>query len=136
MQTPEYWDEKHLMCFLYLSVALSDQVITPEEKTVIDLKLKNLLNERYKLSDSEQRSIINEVHRFSSENKDAHMSTINTLSQKITLAPDTYCFLLNELEEIARANTFVPIEAHSFMFYIRLKFKKDYPSRQTSQFLA
>lgn len=129
MQAPIHWNEKHLISFLYISLAVSDFIVSPNERTTLNSNLDELLKGRFQLSDSEKNAIISEVQAFPIADDATRMAIIKELSERIELDWDTYKFVANELDEIAHSDKYVSIEDHSLMFYIRLKFKKDYPIR-------
>ena len=129
MQSPIHWNEKHLICFLYFSIAISDFIVSPEERITLNSNLDELLKGRFHLSDLEKNAIISEVQAFPIADDASRMAIIKELSERIELDWETYKFVAKELDEIAHSDKYVSIEEHSFMFYIRLKFKKDYPIR-------
>lgn len=129
MQAPIHWNEKHLISFLYISLAVSDFIVSPDERITLNSNLDELLKGRFQLSDSEKNAIISEVQAFPIADDATRMAIIKELSERIELDWDTYKFVANELDEIAHSDKYVSIEEHSLMFYIRLKFKKDYPIR-------
>ena len=129
MQAPIHWNEKHLISFLYISLAVSDFLVSPDERTTLNSNLDELLKGRFHLSDSEKNNIISEVQAFPITDDAARMTVIKELSERIELDWETYKFVAKELDEIAHSDKYVSIEEHSLMFYIRLKFKKDYPIR-------
>jgi hypothetical protein len=129
MQAPIHWNEKHLISFLYISLAVSDFIVSPNERTTLNSNLDELLKGRFQLSDSEKNAIISEVQAFPIADDATRMAIIKELSERIELDWDTYKYVANELDEIAHSDKYVSIEEHSLMFYIRLKFKKDYPIR-------
>jgi hypothetical protein len=129
MQVPIHWNEKHLITFLYISLVVSDFIVSPDERTTLNNNLDELLKGRFQLSDSEKNAVISEVQAFPIADDAARMAIIKELSERIELDWETYKFVANELDEIAHSDKYVSIEEHSLMFYIRLKFKKDYPIR-------
>jgi hypothetical protein len=129
MQAPIHWNEKHLISFLYISLAVSDFIVSPNERATLNSNLDELLKGRFQLSDSEKNAIISEVQAFPIADDAMRMAIIKELSERIELDWDTYKFVASELDEIAHSDKYVSIEEHSLMFYIRLKFKKDYPIR-------
>ena len=129
MQAPIHWNEKHLITFLYISLVVSDFIVSPDERTTLNNNLDELLKGRFQLSDSEKNAVISEVQAFPIADDAARMAIIKELSERIELDWETYKFVANELDEIAHSDKYVSIEEHSLMFYIRLKFKKDYPIR-------
>lgn len=129
MQAPIHWNEKHLITFLYISLAVSDFIVSPDEQLMLNSNLDELLKGKFQLSDSEKNAIISEVQAFPIADDAARMAIIKELSERIELDWETYKFVAKELDEIAHSDKYVSIEEHSLMFYIRLKFKKDYPIR-------
>lgn len=129
MQAPIHWNEKHLISFLYISLAVSDFIVSPDERITLNSNLDELLKGKFQLSDSEKNAIISEVQAFPVADDTARMAIIKELSERIELDWETYKFVAKELDEIAHSDKYVSIEEHSLMFYIRLKFKKDYPIR-------
>lgn len=129
MQAPIHWNEKHLISFLYISLAVSDFIVSPDERITLNSNLDELLKGKFQLSDSEKNAIISEVQSLPVADDTARMAIIKELSERIELDWDTYKFVAKELDEIAHSDKYVSIEEHSLMFYIRLKFKKDYPIR-------
>lgn len=129
MQAPIHWNEKHLISFLYISLAVSDFIVSPDERITLNSNLDELLKGKFQLSDSEKNAIISEVQSLPVADDTARMAIIKELSERIELDWETYKFVAKELDEIAHSDKYVSIEEHSLMFYIRLKFKKDYPIR-------
>lgn len=122
-----HWDEKHLIAFLYISIAVSDFVVTPEEKQTLHTNLEELLKGKYHLSDSDKNTLLAEVQSFPIANDTERMGLIKELSERIELSWETYKYMASELDEIAHSDKYVSIEEHSLMYFIRLKFRKDYP---------
>jgi hypothetical protein len=54
------------------------------------------------------------------------MDLIEFLSNKVELTWDMYQFIINDLNDIAKADQYISVEEHSLMYYVRLKFNKDY----------
>ena len=129
MQSTIHWNEKHLITFLYISLAVSDFIVSKEEKITLNSNLDELLKDRFHLSESEKNTIISDVQAFPISNDAERMAIIKELSERIELDWETYKFVSKELDEIAHSDKYVSIEEHSLMYYIRLKFKKDYPIR-------
>ena len=132
MTIPSHWDHKHLISFLYVFLADSDFVVTEEEAITVNNNLLELLKDKYSLPLEEVSAIIKEVKSFEMAQDDAgKMEVIKQLSEKIDLDLSTYEYLIKELDEIAQTDKYVSVEEHSLMFYVRLKFKKDYPQRDS-----
>ena len=130
MTIPPHWDHKHLISFLYVFIADSDFVVTEDEAIAVNNNLLELLQDKYRLPLEEVSAIIKEVKSFEMAQDDAgKMEVIRLLSEKIDLDLSTYEYLIKELDEIAQSDKYVSVEEHSLMFYVRLKFKKDYPQR-------
>jgi len=126
---PEHWDEKHLITFLYISVSVSDFIMTSKETTVLNQNLDRLFKEQYHLSESEKEAILLEVKSFPIANDAERIEAIKLLSEKISLDPETYQYVVNSLDEIAHSDKCVAIEEHSLMYYIRLRFNRNYPTK-------
>jgi len=128
MSLPLHWDDKHLISFLYVFIANSDFVVTPEEAAAVKTNLNELLTGRFGLSESEKDKIVAEVKEAEllmiEEEK---MDTIQGLANKIKLDWDTYQYIVKEMDEIAHSDKYVSVEEHSLLYYVRLQFKKDYP---------
>lgn len=128
---PAYWDEKYVICALYYLLADCDFELRREEIRVIDKKLDKLFSDSLLHSDSKYK-IANEVMSYvlglSNEEK---TEAVRHLSRIAALSHDTYVKLMKDLEEIALSDDYVCIEEHSFMFFIRLMFRKNY-ARSTS----
>ena len=132
MTIPPHWDHKHLISFLYVYIADSDFVVTEEEAIAVNNNLLELLKDKYALPLEEVSAIIKEVKSFEMSQDDAgKMEIIKLLSEKIDLDLTTYEYLIKELDEIAQSDKYISVEEHSLMFYVRLKFKKDYPQRDS-----
>ncbi len=128
MIIPPHWDHKHLISFLYVFLADSDFVVTEEEAIAVNNNLLELLKDKYSLPLNEVALIIEEIRAFELAQDDAgRMEVIRQLSEKIDLDLSTYEYLIKELDEIAKSDKYVSVEEHSLMYYVRLKFKKDYP---------
>ena len=132
MTIPPHWDHKHLISFLYIFIADSDFVVTEDEAIAVNNNLLELLKDKYALPLQEVSAIIKEVKSFEMAQDDAgKMEVIKLLSEKIDLDLSTYEYLIKELDEIAQSDKYISVEEHSLMFYVRLKFKKDYPQRDS-----
>ena len=133
MTIPSHWDHKHLISFLYVFIADSDFIVTPDEAKIVNQNLQELLKGRYSLAPEEVAVIIQEVKSFEIGVSDAEkMETVKLLSERIDIDFDTYQYVIKELDEIARSDKYISVEEHSLMYYVRLKFKKDYPHNKKS----
>lgn len=123
---PAYWDEKYVICALYYLVADCDFELKKEEIKVIDKKLDVLLSDSLLYSDAKYK-IANEVMSYvvglSNEKK---TEAVRHLSEMVKMTHETFVQVMHDLEEIAISDDYVCIEEHSFMFFIRLMFKKNY----------
>ena len=130
MKLPLHWDEKHLIAFLYIFIAHSDFVETPEETAAVKEGLDDLFLDYYGLSEAAKSKVVSEVKAWEMEmSEEDKMDTIQGLAKRIQLDSDTYQYIVNQLNEIAHSDKYVSVEEHSLMYYIRLQFKKDYPKR-------
>lgn len=127
MQLPIHWDQKHLIAFLYIFLADSDFKVPTEEAISLSDNLKELLVGKYLMSQEDTDLLIAEV-KNTEKGLDDHqrMETIRILSETVPLDWDIYQYVIKELDEIAHSDKYVSVEEHSLMYYIRLKFKKDY----------
>jgi hypothetical protein len=122
-----HWDEKYLITFLYIFLAQSDFVVNAQEALVLKTKINNLLIHLFFLSEEEKMKIIEEVNNVSSQFSETEkMDLIEFLSNKVELTWDMYQFIINDLNDIAKADQYISVEEHSLMYYVRLKFNKDY----------
>ena len=122
------WDDKHLLTFLYIFIADSDFVVTAEEAVSVKKNLEELLVGQFGLSEAEKDRIVAEVKEAEAGMSETDkMETIQELSEKIDLTWDMYQHVVKEMDEIAHSDKYVSVEEHSVMYYVRLKFKKDYP---------
>lgn len=132
---PAYWNEKYVICALYYLLADCDFELKKEEVKVIDQKLTTLFSDSLLYSDSKYK-IANEVMSYvlglSNEEK---TEAVRHLAKITTLTHESYIKLMQDLEEIALSDDYVCIEEHSFMFFIRLMFKKNY-TRTAGETLA
>lgn len=129
-EVPLNWNEKHLIVFLYISVATSDSAMSTEKKKVLNDAIEELLRDRYQLSAANLDSLLSEVNSLSISNDFERMGVIKELSKRIELDWDTYKYVANKLADIAHADKNVSIEEHSIMYYFRLRFRKDYHMHQ------
>jgi uncharacterized tellurite resistance protein B-like protein len=130
MNIPTHWDEKYLISFLYVFIAQSDFVLTGEESQSVHRNLEELLKNRFYLLETEMNIVISEVKEAEAElDETQKMETIRVLSEKIDLNLETYRHVVSEMDEIAHADHYVSVEEHSLMYYVRLRFKKDYENR-------
>jgi len=130
IDVPFHWNEKHLITFLYISVATSDSVISAEKKKVLKNTIEELLENRYQLSAASSEGLIAEVNSLTISNDFERMAIIKELSKRIELDWDTYKYVASKLVEIAHADKNVSIEEHSVMYYFRLRFRKDHHMHQ------
>jgi hypothetical protein len=126
MEIPSHWDEKHLITFLYISVSVTDFIVTSKETSVLNQNLDNLLKGRYQLSEPEKEAIISEVKSFPIAKDAERIEAIKLLSDKISLSSETYLYVIEKLNEIIHSDKYVAIEEHSLLYYIRLRLNKDY----------
>ena len=124
---PTHWDEKHIISSLYYLVADSDSNIKKEEIETIDKKLDILLHQTFYVSVEQRNHIEREAMKFAVGLNDAEkLAVVRNLSAKIILSNDLFVQMITDMEDIAQSDDYVSIEEHSLMYYIRLKFKKDY----------
>lgn len=122
-----HWDEKYLITFLYTFLAQSDFVVNAEEALVLKTKINNLLFHLFFLTDDEKIKITEEVNNVTSRLDEIEkMDLIEFLSNKVEITWDMYEFIINDLNDIAKADHYISVEEHSLMYFIRLKFNKDY----------
>lgn len=128
MSLPLHWDDKHLISFLYVFIANSDFVVTPEEAAVVKTNLNELLTGHFGLSEAERDQVVSEVKQAELDmSEQQKMDTIQALAEKIRIDWDTYQYMIKEMDEIAHSDKYVSVEEHSLLYYVRLQFKKDYP---------
>ncbi len=127
---PAYWDEKYVICALYYLVADCDFELKKEEIRTIDKKLDYLFEDSLLYSDSKYK-IANEVMSYvlglSNEKK---TEAVKYLSNKVTFSHEVFIKVMKDLEEIAISDDYVCIEEHSFMYFIRLMFRRNYARTQ------
>ena len=127
LSVPAHWDEKHIICSLYYLVADSDFIVKKEEIDTIDKKLDILLHQTFYVSTEQKYKIVNEAMNFAFGLSDVEkLEVVRNLSAKVKLTNDLFVHMINDMEDIAQSDGYVSIEEHSLMYYIRLKFKKDY----------
>ena len=132
LSVPAHWDEKHIICSLYYLVADSDFIVKKEEIDTIDKKLDILLHQTFYVSTEQKYKIVNEAMNFAFGLSDVEkLEVVRNLSAKVKLTNDLFVHMINDMEDIAQSDGYVSIEEHSLMYYIRLKFKKDYPQRDS-----
>jgi hypothetical protein len=129
MEIPLHWDEKYVITFLYNSVSVSDFIVTSKETTVLNNNLDKLLREYFNLSEQEKEKIISEILAFPIQNDAERREAIKLMSERVNLDLQTYLYMVDRLNEIVHSDKYVAIEEHSLMYYIRLKFNKNYPQR-------
>lgn len=129
MEIPLHWDEKYVITFLYISVSVSDFIVTSKETTVLNNNLDKLLREYFNLSEQEKEQIISEILAFPIQNDAERREAIKLMSERVNLDLQTYLYMVDRLNEIVHSDKYVAIEEHSLMYYIRLKFNKNYPQR-------
>lgn len=126
-EIPAHWDEKQIICCLYYLVADSDNDLRKEEIDVIDLKLDQLLVDTFLVPHDQKYKIANEAMNLAVGLSDQRKTElVRELSSKVNISGDLFVQLISSLEDIAQSDDYVSIEEHSLMYYIRLKFKKDY----------
>ncbi len=131
MSVQPQWDDKHLFVFLYLFIAESDFILTNEEAEAVRRNLDELLVGRLGLSLQEKDRIISEVKEAETQMSESEkMDTISLLSDKIDMDWEMYQYIVKEMDEIAHSDHYVSIEEHAVMYFVRLKFKKDYPQHK------
>ena len=127
---PVYWDEKYVTCALYYLVADCDFELKREEITIIDRKLDFLFQNELLYSDSKYK-IANEVMSYvlglSNEKK---TEAVRYLSDKVSLSHESFVQVMQDLEEIALSDDYISVEEHSFMYFIRLMFRRNYVRMQ------
>ena len=127
LSVPVHWDEKHIICSLYYLVADSDFIVKKEEIETINKKLDILLHQTFYVSTEQKYKVINEAMNFAVGLSDVEkLEVVRNLSAKVKLTSDLFVHMINDMEDIAQSDGCVSIEEHSLMYYIRLKFKKDY----------
>lgn len=125
-----HWDAKYLISFLYYFLAESDFVVNQEEETVVKRNVHELLINLFFLSPEEKDNVIAEVHEVSKKlTEPQKMDLIEDLSKKIDIPWNIYEYMVKELNEIAQADHRISVEEHALLFYIRLKFRRDYPQK-------
>ena len=125
-QIPTHWDEKQIICSLYYLVANSDNDLKKEEVTMIDRKLDALMS-TFMLAPDQKYKIANEaMNLVLSLDDQVKIEFVKELSSQVIFSPEMFTQVLTSLEDIAQSDDYVSIEEHSLMYYIRLKFKKDY----------
>ncbi|HAR20653.1 MAG TPA: hypothetical protein DCR46_08320 [Cytophagales bacterium] len=129
MEIPSHWDEKYVITFLYISISVSDSIVTSKETTVLNNNLDKLLREYFHLSELEKEKIISEVLSFKIVKEEERREAIKLMSEKVNLDMQTYLYMVDRLNEIIHSDKYVAIEEHSLMYYIRLMFNKNYPQR-------
>jgi hypothetical protein len=129
MSLPTHWDDKHLLSFLYIYIAQSDFILTGEEAEMVKRNLEELLLGRFGLSTLEKDTVVSEVKEAEALMSESEkMDTIQVLSEKIDLDWDTYQYVIQEMDEIAHSDKYVSVEEHSVMYFVRLKFNRNYPN--------
>ncbi|MBC7390183.1 MAG: hypothetical protein H7329_13280 [Opitutaceae bacterium] len=127
LSVPAHWDEKHIISSLYYLVADSDFVVKKEEIDTIDKKLDILLHQTYYVSTEQKYKIANEAMNFAVGLNDVEkLEVVRNLSSNVKFSHELFVQMINDMEDIAQSDDYVSIEEHSLMYYIRLKFKKDY----------
>jgi uncharacterized tellurite resistance protein B-like protein len=122
-----HWDEKYLITFLYTFLAQSDFVVNAEEALVLKTKINNLLSHLFFMSEADKSQTIEEVNNVTNQLSESEkMDLIEFMSNKVELTWDMYEFIINDLNDIAKADQYISVEEHSLMYYVRLKFNKDY----------
>jgi len=129
MEIPSHWDEKYVITFLYISISVSDSIVTSKETSVLNNNLDKLLREYFHLSELEKEKIISEVLSFKIVKEEERREAIKLMSEKVNLDMQTYLYMVDRLNEIIHSDKYVAIEEHSLMYYIRLMFNKNYPQR-------
>ncbi|MFN8417030.1 MAG: hypothetical protein U0U66_11925 [Cytophagaceae bacterium] len=125
-----HWDAKYLISFLYYFLSESDFVINQEEEAVVKRNIHELLINLFFLSPEEKDVVISEVQAVSKQLTEAQkMEVIEDLSKKVDIPWNIYEYMVKELNEIAQADHRISVEEHSLLFYIRLKFRRDYPQK-------
>ena len=123
----EHWDINYLVSFLYIFLAESDFVINREEAITLNTSLHNTLVSLFFQSEEQKDAIIKEVNTYTHTLDNAQkMALIEELAKKIDIPFDVYELIVQELNKIAKSDTYVSVEEHSLLFYIRLKLNKDY----------
>lgn len=127
LSIPSHWDEKYIITSLYYLVADSDSVLKKEEIITIDNKLDTLFHTTFYLSADQKYRVANEAMNYSVGLNDAEkLAAVRNLSSRVVLSHEMFAQIISDMEDIAQADDYVSIEEHSMMYYIRLKFKKDY----------
>ncbi|MCU0416439.1 MAG: TerB family tellurite resistance protein [Cytophagaceae bacterium] len=126
----QHWDAKYLISFLYYFLADSDFVVNQEEETVVKRNIHELLVNVFFSSPEEKENIITEVQTVSKQlDEQQKMDLIEQLSARVDIPWNVYEYVVNELNEIAKADNKVSVEEHALLYYIRLKLNRDYPNR-------
>ena len=127
LSIPAHWDEKHIISSLYYLVADSDSILKKEETETIEKKLDLLLHQHFYVTSEQRYKIATEAMNFSVGLNDAEkLESVRNLSAMIKLPAELFVQMISDMEDIAQSDDYVSIEEHSLMYYIRLKFKKDY----------
>lgn len=123
---PIQWSEKYAICILYHLVAYADATIKKEEMEMVKRKMDRLF-EGDQLTPEEKEKIASDVTQYVIGLSDANKKeAIKYFSEKIHLSHEMFIQTMKDLEDIAQSDDYVSIEEHSLMYYIRLKFKRNY----------
>ncbi|MBC7388369.1 MAG: hypothetical protein H7329_04095 [Opitutaceae bacterium] len=123
---PVSLDEKHAIAILYYLIADADFNISESESALIDKKIEDLFADA-DMDYYEKRDLVGKIIDYSiGLNDNLKKETVKYLSERVKFTHEQYIKLIQDLDDIARCDNYISIEEHSLMFYIRLKFKKNY----------
>ena len=119
-------DEKHAMAILYYLIADADFNISEIESDLIDKKIAKLFADEA-MTTFEKEELVGKIIDYSIGLSDTlKKETVKYLSERVKFTHEQYIQLIQDLDDIARCDNYISIEEHSLMYYIRLKFKKNY----------
>ena len=119
-------DEKHAMAILYYLIADADFNISEIESNLIDQKIEKLFANT-DMDSFEKSELVSKIIDYSiGLNDELKKETVKYLSERVKFTHEQYISLIQDLDDIARCDNYISIEEHSLMFFIRLKFKKNY----------
>ena len=129
-QILDHWDINYLVSFLFIFLAESDFVISRDEAVTLNESLHNTLVNVFFKTEEQKDAILKEVNTYTHTlSEDQKMSLIEELTHKIDISFDVYELIVEELNKIAKSDTYVSVEEHSLMYFIRLKLNKDYDDK-------
>ena len=118
--------EKHAIAILYYLIADADFNISERESALIDKKIEDLFSDA-DMDAYEKRDLVGKIIDYSiGLNDNLKKETVKYLSIRVKFTHEQYINLIQDLDDIARCDNYISIEEHSLMFYIRLKFRKNY----------